>query len=133
MQGAETDSSFDPCEAEIEDIQERMLAEGFLKPLVHSTSTSSQSVESGQTQRRRAPQAAAGENPHNVSSPEYLSVAEAAKVAGLSEKAIRRAITDGELMAAKVRSRIRIRRPDLHAWFDDSRIEASVHDIEPWR
>jgi len=64
---------------------------------------------------------------------EFLSVREAAEIVGLSEKALRRAIRDGELPASKPRGRIRIRRADIEAWIKSSRIEPSVHDIEPWR
>lgn len=45
-----------------------------------------------------------------------LSVPEVAQLCGLSEKAVRRAIDDGELAASKLRSRLRIRPEDVEAW-----------------
>jgi len=63
---------------------------------------------------------------------EFLSVKEAAEIVGLSEKAIRRAIDDGELPASKPRGRIRIKRTDLDAWIEASRVEPySVPEIDP--
>lgn len=55
-----------------------------------------------------------------------LSVSEVADEVGLSDLAIRRAITRGELPAAKICSRIRVRRADIEAWITANRIgEAS--------
>lgn len=45
-----------------------------------------------------------------------LTVGEVAKLAHLSTKAVYRAIQDGELAAAKLRGRLRIRRCDFDAW-----------------
>jgi excisionase family DNA binding protein len=49
---------------------------------------------------------------------ELLTVEEVARICGLSEWAIRRAIDDGELPASKLRSKWRIRPTDLEAWFE---------------
>lgn len=45
-----------------------------------------------------------------------MSVAEVARFCGLSEKAVRRAIDEGELPASKLRSRLRVRPEDVDAW-----------------
>jgi excisionase family DNA binding protein len=62
-------------------------------------------------ERLTAPVSAPGaENWH------LLSVREVAEACRLSEKAVRRAIDDGELSAVKLRSRLRIMPQDLAAW-----------------
>jgi excisionase family DNA binding protein len=50
-----------------------------------------------------------------------LSVKEIARTCQLSEKAIRRAIDDGELPAVKLRSRLRVTPQDFEAWINSSR------------
>jgi excisionase family DNA binding protein len=50
-----------------------------------------------------------------------LSIREIADACQLSEKAVRRAIDDGELPAVKLRSRLRITPDDFAAWIDSSR------------
>lgn len=50
-----------------------------------------------------------------------LSIKELANACRLSEKAIRRAIDDGELPAVKLRSRLRITPQDLEAWIASGR------------
>ena len=50
----------------------------------------------------------------------WLTVAEAAQAIDLSEKTIRRAITRGELVASKVRNRVRIAVSDLEGWLRDN-------------
>jgi excisionase family DNA binding protein len=49
---------------------------------------------------------------------ELLTVEEVARICGLSEWAIRRAIDDGELRASKLRSRWRVRPEDLEGWLE---------------
>ncbi len=51
---------------------------------------------------------------------EFLSIAQVAERLGLSTKAVRRAIERGELRAAKICGRIRIRREDVDAWVEES-------------
>ena len=50
--------------------------------------------------------------------PRYLSVADAARAAGLSQRAVYRAIQRGELTASHVCSRLRIHPDDFLAWMD---------------
>jgi excisionase family DNA binding protein len=52
-----------------------------------------------------------------------LSVRDVAELAGLSEMAIYRAIHDGELKAAKLRGKLRIRPQDFERWIDESSVE----------
>jgi len=54
-----------------------------------------------------------------------LSVTEIAKVCRLSEKAVRRAIDDGELPAIKLRSRLRVTPQDFETWISASRRRGS--------
>lgn len=51
-----------------------------------------------------------------------LSVADVAIVVGMSEHTIRQAIRDGDLIASKLRGRIRIDPQDVHAWINQSTI-----------
>ena len=51
-----------------------------------------------------------------------LSPAEVAEITGLSRSAIYRAIEDGELVAAKLRGRIRIEQAELESWKMRSRV-----------
>jgi excisionase family DNA binding protein len=50
-----------------------------------------------------------------------LSVTEIATACRLSEKAVRRAIDDGELLAVKLRSRLRVTPQDFEKWISASR------------
>jgi excisionase family DNA binding protein len=50
-----------------------------------------------------------------------FSIKDVAAACRLSEKAVRRAIDDGELRAVKLRSRLRITPQDLAAWIEASR------------
>jgi excisionase family DNA binding protein len=50
-----------------------------------------------------------------------LSVKEIAGACQLSEKAVRRAIDDGELVAVKLRSRLRVTPQDFDAWIGSRR------------
>jgi excisionase family DNA binding protein len=61
--------------------------------------------------------------------PEYLDKREAAKVVGLAEKTIERAILRGELRAFKPAGRVRIRRADLNQWIESIVLAPTVHDI----
>jgi excisionase family DNA binding protein len=56
--------------------------------------------------------------------PRYLSVADAARVAGFSPRAVYRAIDRGELGASVVCSRLRIHPDDFLAWMEGDRAEA---------
>lgn len=53
---------------------------------------------------------------------ELLSVADVARITGLSETTIRAAIADGELAATRLRRRIRIAVDDVAAWIDENRV-----------
>lgn len=53
-----------------------------------------------------------------------LTVDDVAETTGLSTETVRRAIRAGELPAAKIRRRIRIRPVDVADWIERSRIEA---------
>lgn len=53
--------------------------------------------------------------------PRLLTVREVAAACQLSEKAIRRAIEDGELAAVKLRSRLRVAPDDLRDWISGQR------------
>ncbi len=50
-----------------------------------------------------------------------LTIKDVAAACKLSETAVRRAITDGELPAIKLRSRMRITRQDFNAWITSQR------------
>ena len=60
---------------------------------------------------------------------QLLSKREVAGLVGLCPKTIERMIQRGELSAHKLGSRIRIRRSDVEAWIERSRLEPSVHGI----
>lgn len=62
--------------------------------------------------------------------PRLLTVKEVAVACQLSEKAVRRAIDDGELTAVKLRSRLRVTPGDFQAWIASQR-QARAHRIEP--
>jgi excisionase family DNA binding protein len=51
-----------------------------------------------------------------------LSVAEVASMTGLSDTAVYRAIAAGELLAAKLRGRLRIRLADIDAWIESNAV-----------
>lgn len=55
---------------------------------------------------------------------QLLTVAQVAEQVGLSDWAVRQAIHDGELVASKIRNRLRIDAVDLQAWIDGSRVSA---------
>lgn len=55
--------------------------------------------------------------------PRYLSVAEAARAAGLSKQAVYRAVDRGDLAAGLVCSRLRIHPDDFMAWIEADRTE----------
>lgn len=60
---------------------------------------------------------------------ELLSVADVARITGLSAYTIREAVADGELVASKLRHRIRIHPDDLAAWVDENRVKPTVGDL----
>jgi len=47
---------------------------------------------------------------------EYLSIRDAAEIAALSPRTVRRAISRGEVNAYKVGGALRLVRDDVHAW-----------------
>jgi excisionase family DNA binding protein len=51
-----------------------------------------------------------------------LSVADVASMTGLSDTAVYRAIAAGELPAAKLRGRLRIRVADIDAWIESNAV-----------
>lgn len=57
-----------------------------------------------------------------------LSISEIARACRLSEKAVRRAIDDGELPAVKLRSRLRVTPEDFEAWIASSRRQRARTD-----
>ena len=61
-----------------------------------------------------------------------LTIKDIAAACKLSETAVRRAIADGELPAAKLRSRMRITRQDFNAWIASQR-QAPTRPITPLR
>jgi excisionase family DNA binding protein len=52
-----------------------------------------------------------------------VSVADVAAMTGLSDTAVYRAIAAGELRAAKLRGRLRIRVADVEGWIDSSAVQ----------
>jgi excisionase family DNA binding protein len=60
-----------------------------------------------------------------------LSIKDVASACRLSEKAVRRAIDEGELPAVKLRSRLRITPQDFAAWIESSRRTADRPDRSP--
>lgn len=60
-----------------------------------------------------------------------LSIKEIAGACQLSEKAVRRAIDDGELPAVKLRSRLRITPQDFETWIASSRRNRSRNGLDP--
>jgi excisionase family DNA binding protein len=61
-----------------------------------------------------------------------LTIKEIADVCQLSEKAVRRAIDDGELVAVKLRSRLRVTPEDFEAWITAQR-QQRFHATQPAR
>jgi excisionase family DNA binding protein len=53
-----------------------------------------------------------------ASNPELLSPEQVARICGLSRRAVYRAIAGGELVAARLCNRLRIRRDDLDRWIN---------------
>jgi excisionase family DNA binding protein len=62
-----------------------------------------------------------------------LSVREIADACQLSEKAVRGAIDDGELVAVKLRSRLRVTPQDFEAWIASRRQQARQPTPPPRR
>lgn len=62
---------------------------------------------------------------------QFLTVNEISAITKLSPWAVRRAIGDGELAAAKLRGRLRIDAVDFQAWVDGSRVAPALHRREP--
>jgi excisionase family DNA binding protein len=61
------------------------------------------------------------EEPDSAAGWHLLSIREIAAACQLSEKAVRRAIDEGELPAVKLRSRLRITPDDFASWIASSR------------
>ena len=59
----------------------------------------------------------------------YLTKDQAALLVQLNPKTIEREIQRGVIPAFRLANRIRIRRADLEAWIEASRVEPSIHDI----
>ena len=62
----------------------------------------------------------------------FLRPAEAAQLAGLSTRAIYRAIERGELRAARLCSRLRIPRAAFEEWVDACAVRAAEHPPETY-
>lgn len=60
-----------------------------------------------------------------------LSIKDVAAACQLSEKAVRRAIDDGELTAVKLRSRLRVTPKDFEEWLMSSRRHRDRRAISP--
>ena len=72
-------------------------------------------------------------NPSNPTTPSnalLLRVSEAAELAGLSTRAIYRAIERGELRAARLCSRLRIPRAAFDEWIEQSAVRPGEHPVE---
>ncbi len=68
----------------------------------------------------------------NPSTWHLLSIKEIAGACQLSEKAVRRAIDDGELPAVKLRSRLRVTPQDFEAWITTQRRQSATRpDLSP--
>jgi excisionase family DNA binding protein len=57
---------------------------------------------------------------------DLLSVADVARITGLSEYTIRAAVRDCDLAATKLRGRIRIHPDGLAAWIDENRVTPTI-------
>ena len=55
-----------------------------------------------------------------ATNPELLSPEQVARICGLSRRAVYRAIARGELVAARLCNRLRVRPDDLDRWIGDS-------------
>lgn len=66
-----------------------------------------------------------------LAQPRLLSIKEIASACQLSEKAVRRAIEDGELIAVKLRSRLRVTPQDFEAWLISSQRRRDRDVISP--
>jgi excisionase family DNA binding protein len=53
---------------------------------------------------------------------ELLTVEDVARVTGLSAYTVRAAVREGDLVASKLRGRIRVHPEALAAWIDESRV-----------
>lgn len=69
----------------------------------------------------RVPTAPASLGDHPAAPSPLLTIKQIARACQLSEKAVRRAIDDGELTAVKLRSRLRVTPQDFDAWLTASR------------
>lgn len=56
---------------------------------------------------------------------ELLTVTDVARIVGLSEYTVRRAIHAGELRASKLRGRLRVRADDVATWVDESTVQVA--------
>lgn len=65
------------------------------------------------------------------STPRLLTIKEVAVACQLSEKAVRRAIDDGELAAIKLRSRLRVTPEDFQAWIAAQRHRRAQQTAPP--
>lgn len=63
--------------------------------------------------------------------PAFMTIRDVADTCQLSDKAVRRAIADGELVAIKVRSRLRIERTAFDAWITSNRQAVTRHAALP--
>lgn len=93
-------SAFDSLEAEADAYEEQMLANGFLKPVDRWWRTSPSRVERPESSSGLGRHVPSQDRPQKARPDEYVSLARAAEITGLSEKVVRRAINDGELPAA---------------------------------
>lgn len=64
---------------------------------------------------------------------QFFSLDEVARATRLHEDTIRRAVTDGELAAYKLRGQLRIRDRDLDAWINTRRLRRKDVVTEPVR
>lgn len=67
----------------------------------------------------------------NPSDRRLLTVNDVAEATGLSPNAVYRAIWDGELRAAKLRGRLRVKLADLDAWIDSNLVTTRGAHQEP--
>ena len=59
--------------------------------------------------------------PRAPAAPAFMTIRDVAAACKLSETAVRRAISEGELTAVKLRSRLRITRADFDVWIASQR------------
>jgi len=67
----------------------------------------------------------------NLPDRRLLTVGEVADATGLSRNAVYRAIWDGELLASKLRGRLRVQLADLDAWIDSNLVTTRSTQEEP--